>query len=108
MAMDTRNERAGAVVVGLPFGGLYPLADSTIDQADRQQSAYMYPGILAGAPVMVTDYAGYVFQVADRTMVANVQTRTATASITARTNEAAVERRSEVANVSGRADERAT
>jgi hypothetical protein len=49
MPVDTREKRAGAVYVGLPWRGQLPLPDGAIAQADRQQVAYMYPGILATA-----------------------------------------------------------
>jgi len=53
MAVDTRNKRAGAILVGIPWRGMLPLPDGAIDQADRQQTAFFYPGILAGAPVIL-------------------------------------------------------
>lgn len=45
MAIDTRDERAGAQ--GTHWIPVYPLGDGSIGQADRQQSAGVYPGILA-------------------------------------------------------------
>ena len=53
MAVDTRNKRASAISIGLPWRGLLPEPDGTIDQADRQQVALVYVGILAGEPVVI-------------------------------------------------------
>lgn len=50
MAIDTREKRAAAIMAGLPFIVITPLADGTISAADRQQMAHVYPGIAAGAP----------------------------------------------------------
>ena len=50
MALDSRENRASAVHVGLPWRGLYPIGDGTISQADRQQTAAFYAGVLAGGP----------------------------------------------------------
>lgn len=47
MAIDTRDKRSGALLVYVPWRGLLPLADGAIGQADRQQVALAYPGILA-------------------------------------------------------------
>lgn len=52
MALDTREKRAGAIMAGIPFLVITPLADGTIDAADRQHIANVYPGILAGEPVV--------------------------------------------------------
>lgn len=52
MAVDTRDERASAIHVGLPWRGLLPLADGAVSQADRQHAATMYCGILAAAPAI--------------------------------------------------------
>lgn len=55
MAIDTRNERAGAIGYALPFLLLTPDPDAGAeDQADRQQLAYLFPGILAGSIVQAT------------------------------------------------------
>ena len=40
--MDTRNKRASAAMVGLPFRGVLPLPDGTISLLDRVFIAYMY------------------------------------------------------------------
>lgn len=52
--IDTREKRAGAISAGIPFIVISPIADASIDQADRQQIIDVYPGILAGAPSEVT------------------------------------------------------
>lgn len=47
MAVDTRNKRAAAVHFCLPFKAAKITPDGAISsQADRQQNAYSYPGIL--------------------------------------------------------------
>ncbi|MHA2064185.1 MAG: hypothetical protein ACXABY_07370 [Candidatus Thorarchaeota archaeon] len=46
MAIDTRNERAGAQ--GKHIHPLQPSGNGTIDQADRQMIVGVYPGVLAG------------------------------------------------------------
>ena len=45
--LDTREKRASGVHVSLPWRGLLPLPDGTVSQADRQQSATYYAGVLA-------------------------------------------------------------
>jgi hypothetical protein len=52
MALDSRQKRAGALL-GMPWMVITPIADGTIDGADRQMVADVYPGIAAGAPVVV-------------------------------------------------------
>jgi len=49
--LDTREKRASGVHVGLPWRWLLPLPDGAITQADRQQAAAWYAGILAAAAV---------------------------------------------------------
>ena len=44
------DEDARRGAQGLPWHPIPPTADGTIDQADRQQVAGVYPGVLAGAP----------------------------------------------------------
>lgn len=51
MTLDTRQKRAGALL-GMPWMVLTPIADGTIDGADRQMVADVYPGIAAGEPVV--------------------------------------------------------
>jgi hypothetical protein len=50
MALDTRDKRASAVNVSMPWRGLLP-EPGTITGADSYQLAFMYRGISAGAPV---------------------------------------------------------
>lgn len=45
--MNTKDNRASAIHISLPFRGLLP-QPGTLDQADRQQIAFMYRGISAG------------------------------------------------------------
>jgi len=49
MAIDTRNERAGALSFTLPFARVFDNPDNAFGQADRQQSALSFPGILANS-----------------------------------------------------------
>lgn len=53
MALDTREKRAAAIMAGIPFIVITPLADGTISKADRAHMAHVYPGIEAGEPVVV-------------------------------------------------------
>jgi hypothetical protein len=48
--MDTRDKRASAVNVSMPWRGLLP-EPGTITSFDHYQLAFMYRGIAAGAPV---------------------------------------------------------
>lgn len=50
MAIDTRNKRASCIGIDGVYRTVYPDPDGTIDQADRQQSAGKYSGILADPP----------------------------------------------------------
>ncbi len=52
MAIDSRDKRAAAISAGIPFIVITPLADGTIDAADRQMMANVYPGIAAGLPIV--------------------------------------------------------
>ena len=48
MALSTRNKRASAILVGLPFGRVYPHPDASITSlADRQQMCLSYAGVEA-------------------------------------------------------------
>lgn len=47
--LDTRNKRASAVGFDLNWLHVYPNPDGALNQADRQQTAYKYPGILSAA-----------------------------------------------------------
>lgn len=48
MALDTRDKRASAVHVSLPWRGVLPAPDGSVGGADRQQSAFLYRGVAAG------------------------------------------------------------
>ncbi len=50
--LDTREKRSSGIHIGLPWRGMVPLPDGDISQADRQHLAFLYSGILAGAPVI--------------------------------------------------------
>ena len=50
MAIDTRDKRASAIMPGMPWRGLLPVADSGVNAGDRQQVAFLYRGIAADAP----------------------------------------------------------
>lgn len=49
MAIDTRNKRASSLMIGLPFGRVWPLPDGTITEADFEHESYLYSGIQSGA-----------------------------------------------------------
>lgn len=53
MAVDTRNKRASCLSLGASRAAIWPNPDASLaNQADRQQMAYVYPGILSGgAPI---------------------------------------------------------
>lgn len=48
--MDTRNKRSSALLIGLPFRGLYPAPDGAVGEEDRPHVALMYAGLAAGEP----------------------------------------------------------
>ncbi len=50
MPVDTANKRGSAVSTARIWIVGAPLPDAAIDQADRQQVAWAYAGILAGPP----------------------------------------------------------
>ena len=60
MAIDSRDKRSSAIDVGIPFRRKYPVADSAINAADRQHSADMYRGILAGGAPVAPSGGDYV------------------------------------------------
>ena len=60
MAIDTRNERASILNYSLPWG-VYPNPDGTLDQADRQQIAALYPGILAQVAALANGFVHSTF-----------------------------------------------
>ena len=47
MAIDTENKRRSAVQNALPFLAVLPVADGSLNQADRQHVSWLYRGILA-------------------------------------------------------------
>jgi len=51
MAIDTRDKRGSIIGIGLVV--LLPLANGTIDQGDRQQTAHTYVGIVSDLPVII-------------------------------------------------------
>ena len=59
MAVDTASKRGSAICMLCPWRAIPPIPDGTIDQGDRQHAAWMYSGILAGAPVIVTGGSDY-------------------------------------------------
>jgi hypothetical protein len=48
--LDTRNKRGSGIGIDSPMLRVWPNPDGTIGQADRQQTAFKYEGILASAP----------------------------------------------------------
>jgi hypothetical protein len=57
MAIDTAQRRASATHIALAMFGPVILPDGTLNQADRQSAAMLYPGILAGEAGPVADLA---------------------------------------------------
>lgn len=51
--LDTKRKRSSAIHVGCVWRGLFPDADSSIDNPDRQQTAFLYADIAAAAPPAV-------------------------------------------------------
>lgn len=47
--MDTRDKRSSAVLHSLPWRGMFPAPDGSLNQADRQHTCNMYRGIAAAA-----------------------------------------------------------
>lgn len=48
MAIDTRNKRASCLLLGMPFGRVYPNPDASLaNQADRQHENRLYAVALA-------------------------------------------------------------
>ena len=54
MAIDTRNKRASAIAILLPWRWMLPAPDGTITSSDRQQVAGIYAGIAALEEYTVT------------------------------------------------------
>ena len=52
MAIDTRNKRASAIGVSLPWRGLFPLPDAVISVDDRVLLGGYYSGIIPAPPVL--------------------------------------------------------
>lgn len=61
MALDTRNKRAGAIGLGLPFGRVLPNPDGSFVAADRVHLLYLYPGIVPVPPLLVDVTAAVFF-----------------------------------------------
>lgn len=54
MAVDTANKRGSCIGFATPPRRISPVPDGSLaNQADRQQMAYSYPGILAGAAAVL-------------------------------------------------------
>lgn len=51
MAIDTAQKRSSAIGLGQPYIVILPTPDGSVSQADRQDAAFSYSGILAGAAV---------------------------------------------------------
>jgi hypothetical protein len=51
MAIDTRDRRASCLMLGLPFGHVWPMPDGAITAADFEQESYLYRGISSGGPI---------------------------------------------------------
>jgi len=47
MAVDTRDKRSSAINVSIPWRGLLPLSDSTINAPDRGHTMFLYMGLIA-------------------------------------------------------------
>lgn len=54
--MNTANNRASAISAGRPWTPLLPAPDTALEQADRQQAAWAYAGILASEPVVLYSF----------------------------------------------------
>lgn len=50
MAIDTRNERAAALLYALPFARVFDNPDNAFPAEDRSQTALSFPGIPADNP----------------------------------------------------------
>lgn len=58
MAIDTRNKRGSVLGIDLSFLHIWPNPDGALNQADRQQIAFKYSGILAGGSVVIAWFNG--------------------------------------------------
>ncbi len=52
MAVDTKQKRASAIGVRWAWLPILPDADGSVSQADRQDVAFTYTGILSASPVV--------------------------------------------------------
>lgn len=59
MALDSRDKRASANMVSLPFRGMWPVPNSGVDAEDRQQVAFMTQTPSADAPPVETEGGNY-------------------------------------------------
>ena len=82
MAIDTRDKRSSASDASLPWRGLLPLPDGSLDQGDRQHAADMYSGILASVVVLWTDVSASADTWTDVTADSGVWTDVAASSDT--------------------------
>ena len=48
--VDTENKRRAAIMAGIPFIVIAPVADGTIGATDRQHISHVYGGIAATTP----------------------------------------------------------
>lgn len=70
MAVNTRNRRASVIGLAVAARLVLPAPDGALVQADRQQTAYSYAGILAQPLVIFVATPDWVVQVpADDTVV---------------------------------------
>lgn len=53
MAIDSADKRSSAIFLNIPWRGMLPLPDGSLNQPDRQHVALMYRGIAAGGAVAV-------------------------------------------------------
>lgn len=83
--MNTPNKRASAIGIGLAIRLVLPISDGTIDQSDRQQTAYSYAGITAASPVPIPNltYARGVL-VSSPSFARGVRVQTAAGAINVR------------------------
>jgi hypothetical protein len=61
MALDTANKRGSALSTARGWLPILPVPDGAIGQADRQQAAWCYAGILAIVGAGVRAYASTMF-----------------------------------------------
>lgn len=63
MAVDSRDKRASAILMGLPFGRVLWNPDASMGTADRLHAGLLYRGIatLAGRPRLLTRIHGSNF-----------------------------------------------